>query len=301
VPYVDILRGLKALFLERPEAVDVGALLAARAPGLGAEERLVLASLPDERVAVYVGLLRANQATMLDFVAPSTVEVAAAFGGVSREEFARATLVDTPRRSSRMRELSERVLDHLAGAGRAIATNCPAIVDLARLERAQTSAFYAPDLDDALSPPAFAELAAAATVDEMLALEFVVAPSVRIVALERDVLAWRARRHETGTWDPPPPRLAAPLEVLVARDPVSLQPESHVLPRDLLALVRPSEGPRSTLESLAERWIEASGVSPDDAEAAPRFFEQAADWTRHGVIAVFAPSKLDVDGTQGRP
>jgi hypothetical protein len=290
MPYADLLRGLKALFLEKPEAKSVDALLSSRAPGLSAAERRVLTSIPDDRLAIYVGLLRENQATMLDFVAASTVEVMDRFAGVPRREFARATLVDTPRRTSRLRELSQRVLDHLAGAGRAAVERGPAILDLARLERAQTEAFYALDVEGSLSPPEFAERVTQSTVDEVLAYAYVVAPSVRIVALEFDVLAWRDRRFESGTWDEPPPRLGHPIEILVARDPHSLQPASHRIPAALLELLRPTpEAPR-TLESLAERWLEASGTSPDDEQAPAKFFEQAAEWVRHGILLVIPPS-----------
>ncbi len=301
MPYVDVLRGLKALFLERPEAKSVDALLAARAPGLSADERRVLTSIPDDRLAIYVGLLRENQATMLDFVAPSTVEVVEKFGAVPRKEFARATLVETPRRSSGMRELSQRVIDHLTGAGRASVERCPAILDLARLERAQTEAFYALDVPGSLTPPEFAERVTQATVDEVLAFAYVVAPSVRIVALERDVLAWRDRRATGDTWDAPPPPLEVPIEVLVTRDPHSLQPTSHRLAPAMLALVRPSSAkadePRRTLESLAERWVEASGSSPDDETAPARFFEQAAEWVRLGVLIVYPPDSGPVAGS----
>lgn len=288
MPYADVLRGLKALFLEQPEAQSVDVLLASRAPGLSADERRVLTSIPDDRLSIYVGLLRENQATMLDFVAPSTVEVMDRFAGVPRREFARATLVDTPRRTSRLRELSQRVLDHLTGAGRAAIERCPAILDLARLERAQTEAFYALDVEGSLSPPEFAERVTEATVEEVLAFLYVVTPSVRIVSLERDVLQWRDQRTQTGSWAEPPPLLAQPIEVLVARDPHSLQPASHRIAPSLLELLRAADGQPATLESLAERWIEASNTSPDDEQAPARFFEQAAEWVRSGIVAVIA-------------
>lgn len=290
MPYVDVLRGLKALFLERPESPDRRALLARRAPGLAPDERRTLEALEDDRVDIYVGMLRGNQTTMLDFVAPSTFEVAAELGGVSRAEFARATLVETPRATSRLRELAQRVIDHLEGAGRACVERCPAILDLARLERAQTEAFYAPDVDGALAPRDFAERVAGATVDEVLAFTWRVAPSVRIVALGHDVLAWRERRHADGAWKSSPERLDVPLEALVVRDPESLQPMTHRIAPTLLDLVRPRDAELRTLERLAEAWLVASGASSEDSEAPARFFEQAAEWVRIGVIAVIPTS-----------
>jgi len=288
VPYVDVLRGLKALFLEGPESPDRAALLRARAPGLAPDERRTLEALEADRVGIYVGLLRDNQAAMLDFVAPMTVELAERFAGTPRAEFARATLVETPRRSSRLRELAQRVIDHLEGAGAAVTRRCPAILDMARLERAQTEAFYAPDVEGALTPPEFAALVTDSTVEEVLALAHVVAPSVRIVSVGVDVLGWRDRRAESGRFDDPPPALASPLEVLVVRDPESLQPVAHRLEPALLELVRP-RGDADSLESLAARWLDATGLSTDDPSAPGRFFEQAAEWVRQGVILVLAP------------
>ena len=80
MPFADVLRGLKALFLEGPEAASRTALLAARAPGLSADERGVLVALEADRLGIYVGMLRENQAVMLEFVAPMTVELAGKFG-----------------------------------------------------------------------------------------------------------------------------------------------------------------------------------------------------------------------------
>jgi len=285
-----MLLGLKALFLESPEAQSLAGLLDARAPGLAPDERAALAAIPGDRLAIYAGLLRENQATMIGFVAPCTLAVAEQFAGVSRLEFARSTLLQTPRTSSRLRELTQRIVDHLEGAGAAWTARCPALLDLARLERGQTEVFYAPDDEGALTPQEFAEHAGAATVEEVLALEVRRAAATRTLDLDHDVIAWRAARYEGGAWGPPPARLLAPMRVLLCRDPGDLQTSPHVLPPAILALLTSdAAGAYAPLEDLAAAWVEAAGVAPDDPDAAARFFDQVATWVRMGAIAVRRP------------
>lgn len=293
MPYADLLLGLRALFLESPETDDLRGLLARRAPGLAPAERETLASLPADRLAVYAGLLRENQSTMLGFVAPATVEAAEQRAGVPRREFARATLLETPRASSRLRELAQRIVDHLRGPGAAWVARCPALLDLARLEREQLGTFYAPDDEDALAPPAFAERVGAATVDEVLTLEARRAAATRAIDLDHDVLAWRTARYEGGAWGEPPPRLAEPLRVLLCRDPADLQATPHVLPPALHGLLTSDAVAAWTpLEAWAVAWIEATGVAPNDPAAAGLFFEQMATWVRMGAVAVRPPTGL---------
>src|SRR5205814_9664357 len=75
VPFHDVLLGLRALFLERPAAKGQwGALLQRRSPDLSPAERQTLLAIPEERLDVYVSLVRENQAALLRFVAPTTVE-----------------------------------------------------------------------------------------------------------------------------------------------------------------------------------------------------------------------------------
>gem|GEM_PF-6045791 len=290
VAYADMLLGLRALFLESPEAASPAGLLAQRAPGLAPAERAALASIPGDRIAIYAGLLRENQATMIAFVAPCTLAVAEQHAGVSRLEFARSMLLETPRRSSRLRELSQRIVDHLEGPGAAWVARCPPLLDLARLEREQTEVFYAPDDEGAMTPPEFAEHADAATVEEVLALEVRRAAATRTVDLDHDVIAWRAACHQSGTWSPPPARLPAPMRMLLCRDPGDLQTSPHVLPPALLRLLTSeAAGAYAPLEDLASAWVAAESVAPDDPEAAARFFEQVATWVRMGAVALRRP------------
>jgi len=286
--FPDVLLGLRALFLESPERPDREALLASEAPGLTRDERSALVGIPAERLDVYVGMLRTNQSNMLAFVAPSTLEVVEKLGGATKAEFARATLVETPRRTSRLRELSQRVVDHLEGAGRALVERCPALLDLARLERESLETFYALDDEGAFRPPEFAAAVSAATVEEVLALRWRPAASLRFATFHFDVLSWRARRFEVGTWSEAPARLEASFEAAVARDPGDLQAAWHRLDPTALALLRsnPTHDP-APLEGLAGAWIEATGVSPDDPEAPARFFEALAGWVGAGLVAVY--------------
>ena len=286
----DVLSGLKALFLEKPASRDGWrAVLAARAPGLSPAERDALLAIPEDRLDVYVGMLRDNQATMLKFVAPMTIEALARFSGAPEAEVARRTLLEAPRKTSRLRELAARLVEHLRGPGRPWVDRCPAVLDLARLEQAQTEAFYALDDADALSPPAFAARVAAATVEEVLALPWKPSAALRILAIDFDVLGWRGKRYETEQWPDPPPRLSRPIEVACARDPGTLQGEWHRIEPRLLELLRP-EGHAgwAPLEGLALAWVEATDMDPEDPAAPGHFIEQVAAWVRAGIVAVGA-------------
>lgn len=288
--YADLLLGLRALFLESPEAEDREELLGRRAPDLAPSERAALTSIAADRVAIYAGLLRENQATMIGFVAPCTLAVAEEFAGVPRLEFARSMLIETPRTSSRLRELSQRIVDHLHGAGAPWVARCPALLDLALLERGQTEVFYAPDDDGALTPPSFAELVGASTVEDVLGLDVRRAAATRTVDLDHDVIAWRAARYEGEAWGPPPSPLPAPMRVLLCRDPADMQTSPHVLEPAMHALLTSEAlGSWAPLEALAGAWIEASDVAADDPEAAGRFFERVATWVRMGALAVRVP------------
>ena len=284
----DVLSGLKALFLERPASRDAWpALLDRRAPGLSEKERATLLAFQDDRLDVYVGLLRDNQATMLRFVAPATLEAITKFAGVAEADVARTTLIETPRQTSRLRELAERFVEHLKGPGRAWVEKCPPLLDLARLEQEQTEVFYAPDDDGALTPKAFAERASAATVEDLLGLAWKPSASLRFLRLDFDVLDWRTRHYETESWPEPPGRLASPIEVVCARDPGTLQGMWHRIEPKLLDLLRPERNADwAPLEGLAMAWIDATGVDPEDTTAPGFFLEQIAGWVRFGVVAV---------------
>ena len=265
-------------------------MLARRAPGLTPAERSALSALPQDRVEIYSGMLRGNQATMLDFVAPSTIEVLVKYGGGTRDDFARATLVETPRQSSRLRELAQRVVDHLRGAGAVHVERCPALLDIARLDQASTEAFYAPDDEGSLTPPEFAEAVASATVEEALSLEVKRSSAVQIVAFDFDVEEWRVRRFAEGSWGPPPSRLDAPIDLLGTRDPGTLQPAWHRIDPVILAILRDDAlADWASLEPLAGAWLEATGADSDDPNAPAHFFEQVAHWVRDGVLVVRKP------------
>jgi hypothetical protein len=291
MPYRDALRGLKALFLTRTASpAEREALLAREAPGLSPEERATLVAAPGERLDVYVDLLRESQRFMLKFTAPATVAAVVRFAGVPEDEVVRTTLVDTPRRTSRMRELSQRIVDHLTTKGAAWVEACPAILDLARLERTQTETFYAPDDEGALAPPEFAARVGDATVEEVLALEWRPPAALRFVALDHDVVDWRDRWVTTKEWGDVPPRLEEPVEIVCSRDPTSLQPQwSRVEPHLLPLLRADDETTWEPLESLALRWVEATGRDADDEATAGHFFEQVTWWVLHGLLAVRVP------------
>ena len=285
----DVLRGLKAVFLQGDEAGDRGALLSSEATGLSADERAALLAMPVDRVRVYAGLLRETQATLLAFVAPSTLEVAETFCDCPRARFARDTLVHSPRRTARLRELAQRVVEHLEGPGRDLVRRCPPLLDLARFERATTEAFYAPDDDGAMTPDEFGTRVAAMTVEEGLTLPWRPCAAAQVVALDHDVVDWRERRFEGGAWSPPPERLPAPIEVVATRAPSDLQPRGVRVPPAMLDLVRPRDGAWRPLEGLAEGWLLATGSSGEDPEAPVRFFGTVAAWVRDGMIAVGPP------------
>ena len=288
MPLADVLSGLRVLFLEKPASrADWEAHLRRRAPGLTDLERAALLALEEERLDVYVGLLREGQSTMLEFVAPATASALERFCGVPRREWARRMLVETPRRTSRMRELAARVVEHLEGPGAEWVAACPPLLDLARLERETTQSFYAKDDEGALSPPAFAERVGAGTLDDVLAMRARPSGSIRRLDVEHDVLAWRDAHAETGTWPPPPPRLPEPVTLVCARDPGTLQGVWHRLDERLLPLLDPERAPDGeTLESLATGWVEATVADPEDPAAPGRFLELVATWVREGLLAV---------------
>ena len=288
MPLADVLSALRALILEKPATrAEWEAHLRRRAPGLTDDERKTLLAIEDERLDVYVNLLREGQATMLEFVAPATASAIEHFCGVAKPELARRMLVETPRRTSRLRELSARVVEHLSGAGAAWVAACPPLLDLARLERETTEAFYAPDDEGALTPPAFAAEVSGKTLDETLAMGCRPSASLRTLSVEHDVLAWRDAHHAAGAWPDPPPRLSEPITLVCARDPGTLQGVWHRLDERLLPLLDAERAPGGeTLESLATGWVEVAGADPDDATAPGRFLELVASWVRHGLLAV---------------
>jgi hypothetical protein len=288
VPLADVLSGLRVLFLEKPASrADWDAHLRRRAPGLSDAERRALLAVEEDRLDVYVSLLREGQATMLGFVAPSTASAIERFAGVTPSEWSRRMLIETPRRTSRLRELAARVVEHLEGPAAPWVAACPPLLDLARLERETTECFYAPDDEGALSPPAFADSVSAKTLEDVLAMRSRPSATVRRLEVEHDVLAWRDAHAETGTWPDPPPRLARPATLVGARDPGTLQCAWHRLDERLLPLLDPARVPGGeTLESLAGAWVEAAGVDPEDPTAPGRFLEFVAGWVRHGLLAV---------------
>jgi hypothetical protein len=292
VPFHDVLSGLSALFLEKPaNRSQWGGLLHKKAPGLSPSERHALLSIPEDRLDVYVGLLRDNQVTMVKFVAPTTLEAIVKFAGVPEEEVARSMLVETPRKTSRLRELAARVVDHLRGPGAAWVTACPPLLDLARLEKTQTECFYAPDDEGALTPHEFAERVGAATFDDVMALEARPSASWRTVSTAYDVLDWRARRFDDGAFPPPPERLERPVEVGCAREPHSLQAGWHRFEPAILRLLEDrSKAGWEPLEALAAGWVEATGSDPDDPASAGRFLDQVGWWVRDGVVVVRLPA-----------
>jgi hypothetical protein len=297
VPYADVLRGLKALFAlgARADAASRERALSREAPGLAEAERRALLAAPADRVGVYADLVRENQAAMLDFAARATLSAVVRFCGVAKEEVARATLLDTPRRSGRTRELTARLLDHLAGRGAAWVDRCPPVLDLARLDHAQTEAFYAPDEASPLDPPlldadAFASLLAERTVAEVLALEARAPASLRVVALDHDVFPWRDEWARTGEWPEPPPRLEAAFPAVCVRDPGTLQPAWQVVDPALPRVLGAAGGPFEPLERVAERWVEANALDPESEATAAAFFEAAHAWVRAGLLSLRAPA-----------
>jgi hypothetical protein len=286
VPLADVLSGLRALFLEKPASrADWDAHLRRRAPGLTDAERGALVALEEERLDVYVSLLREGQATMFDFVAPATVSALERFCGVPKSELSRRLFVETPRRTSRLRELAARIVEHLEGPGAAWVAACPPLLDLARLERETTECFYAPDDSGTLSPPAFAERVSASTLEDVLSMRARPSATLRRLEVEHDVVAWRDAHAATQAWPDPPPRLPEPVTLVCARDPGTLQGVWHRLEERLLPLLDPDRG-EDTLESLATAWIDAAGVDPDDVSAPGRFLELVAGWVLHGILAV---------------
>ena len=134
MPYHDSLLALRALLLHKTASPEERAVLLSReSPGLSSSERETLVAAPSDRLDVYVDLLRDAQKYMLKFTAPVTFDAIVHFAGVPEAEVVRATLVETPRRTHKLRELSQRVIDHLEGPGAAWVAKCPAILDLARL------------------------------------------------------------------------------------------------------------------------------------------------------------------------
>jgi hypothetical protein len=294
VPYADVLRALKALLAKgRATPREREALLARETPGLADEERAALLDVPEERLAVYADLVRENQATVLRFAARSTLSAIVRFGGATEAEVAQATLLETPRRTGRMRELNARLLDHLAGPGRPWVERCPALLDLARMDQAQTEAFYAADDPGALAPSAFETLLSERTVDDVLRLECRAPAASRSLVLRHDVVSWRDRWSATGEWPDPPPPVEGGLEVLCVRDPTTLQPVCRPVDPALLPLLRPEVpggGPWRPVERLAEAWVAALGEDASDEQAAARFFESLLAWVRAGLLSVRGPS-----------
>jgi hypothetical protein len=297
VPYADVLRGLKALFSlgagAGPEAR--ARALASEAPGLTESERRSLLDVPGDRVDVYAGLVRENQAGMLRFAAKSTLAAIVRFAGETEEEVARATLLDTPRRTGRTRELTARLLDHLAGPGRAWVDRCPPILDLARLEHAQTEAFYAPDESPGGKPPVldregFLAALGRATVERALALPARAPASLRVVSVEHDVFPWREAWATTGAWPDPPARLEPPATAVCVRDPATLQPSWHVVDPALPGVLGEPGGPWAPLEGVAERWVVANGRDREAESTAAEFFDAATAWVGTGLLSVRAPA-----------
>ena len=180
-------------------------------------------AVPPARLDIYRDNVRANYRSMLRFALTQTMklldrELAAARGADGLPADADAVIVRflqvAPSRTSSPREIAERFAAFLPHEYPSIVARRPDVADLMTLERAELRALIDPEDPGRAMEPAELDALARGTLDDLLALRIVRAPSASLLRLAHPVVGVRAAL-ERG--DDPPPAKAAAQRIAVSR------------------------------------------------------------------------------------
>jgi hypothetical protein len=239
-------------------------------------------AVPPARLDIYRENVRANYRSMLRFGLTQTMklldrELAAARGEGGLPADADAVIVRflqvAPSRTSSPREIADRFAAFLPREYASLVARRPDLVGLMTLERAELRALIDPDDPGRAMEPGELDALARATLEDLLALRIVRAPSASLLRLTHPVVAVRAAL-EKG--EEPPPARAAAERVAVSRGrPPRFDVEFRVLTEEE-ALVHECARPgvETTGDLVAHDWVlRASDLleGADDAAKAGAF------------------------------
>ncbi len=252
-------------------------------------------ALPPARLALYRDLLRGNYRGMLRFALTYSFalmdrELAAAAGAdglpTGTDAIVARFLEVSPSRTHSSREIADRFRAFLPREHPKLVARRPDLVDLMTLERAELGAMFATDDPGRCLDAVEIDALAAGSLDDLLALTVVRAPSASIVRTRHAVVGLRAALERGET--PDPPRATAETSAVSRGRPPRFGIEFAVLADDA-ALVLESADPGVPIaaERLAANWFAAlpePARSRDDAWKAGAFAGAAMQALRAGFL-----------------
>jgi hypothetical protein len=238
--------------------------------------------VPPRRLDIYRENVRGSYRSMLRFGLTQTMklverELAAARGADGLPADAEAVIVRflqvAPSRTTSPREIADRFTAFLPHEYPALVARRPDLADLMTLERAELRAMLDPDDPGRAMEPSELDALAQGTLDDLLALRIVRAPSASLLRLVHPVVGVRAALERD---EPPPPAKSASERAAVSRGrPPRFEVEFRVLTDDE-ALVHECARPgiATACEDLAAAWsasLTGPLASADDARKAGAF------------------------------
>jgi hypothetical protein len=239
-------------------------------------------AVPPRRLDIYRENVRGGYRSMLRFGLTQTMklvdrELAAARGAGGLPADADAVIVRflqvAPSRTPSPREIADRFTAFLPHEYPALVARRPDLADLMALERAELRAMLDPDDPGRAMEPPELDALARGTLEDLLALRIVRAPSASLLRSAHPVVAVRAALERD---EEPPPATAVAERAAVSRGrPPRFDVEFRVLTQDE-ALVHECARPgvATTAEDLAAAWASSlTGplASADDARKAGAF------------------------------
>lgn len=239
-------------------------------------------ALPAARLAIYRELLRGNYRGMLRFALTSSLalmdrELAAAAGADGLPADTGAVIVRflqvSPSRTHSSREIADRFMSFLPREFPALLARRPDLADLMTLERAELRAMFETDDPGRCLDAAETDALAAGSLDDLLALTVVRAPSASVLRLRHAAVDLRMAL-ERGE-EPARPRPSGEVAVVSRGRPPRFGIEFVVLPGEsALVLEAAAPGVPVAAERLAADWFAAlpePARSRDDAWKAGTF------------------------------
>lgn len=220
-------------------------------------------AIPPRRLDIYRENVRGTYRSMLRFGLTQTMklvdrELAAARGADGLPADADAVIVRflqvAPSRTSTPREIAERFAVFLPREYPALVARRPDLADLMMLERAELRALIDPDDPGRAMEPSEIDALAKGTLDDLLALRIVRAPSASLVQLAHPVIAVRAALEKDEA--PPPAKAASECAAVSRGRPPRFDVEFRALTEEeslVHECARP--GIASSAEELASSWM----------------------------------------------
>lgn len=252
-------------------------------------------ALPPARLALYRDLLRGNYRAMLGYaysasfaLAKRTLADAKGADGLPADTDAMIArfLEVAPSRTHSIREIADRFLAFVPREWPKLLARRPDLLDLLRLERAELGTTFAPDDPGAALTAGEVDALATGTLDDLLRVRVLRAPSAAIVRATHEVAALRASLK--GGDDPPPPRPVAQV-VSVGRGapPAFAIAFTTHAPEEALVYETARAGALVLAEDLAAAWTRAlpeADRAKDDAWKAGVFATALVQGLRSGVL-----------------